>query len=247
MNFEKCKQILTSGGELTFTFVGDSLTFGLDHCAADETYVACFARRVGELFPSAALYRYDGIPAGELSPLSGYEKTEMRAGACGKIHVLRSGVGGNTVLRAMNRFGDYTGVLPSGGRSDFIFTLFGVNDALYKDPRKYVTPQVFAEHYRELIARLKASEPEAEIFIITASTNDQCIDAHVEQSIRVARELGIPLIDLNSLWSAHFCKDADNFGHGDWLAGGYDATHFTPKSAKISADFIFERFLEFIK
>lgn len=246
MNREKCKQKLTSGGELTFTFVGDSLTYGLDHCTPDETYVAHFAERVGEILPSAALYRYDGIPAGELDPLAKYEKVQMRVGACGKIHVLRSGVGGNTVLRAMNRFGDYTGILPSGTRSDFIFTLFGVNDALYKDPRKYVTPDVFAQHYKELLHRLGESEPQAQIILITASTNDQCIDAHVGQTVSVARELGLPLIDLNSLWNAHFDPSADNFGHGDWLSGGPDATHFTPKSAKISADFIFDRFSEII-
>ena len=242
MTLTECKNKLVAGGEVTFTFVGDSLTWGENHCSAEQTYVACFARRVGELFSEAGIIRYDGQAGGAMTPLQGYDKVIVREGVRGTIHIIRSGVGGNTVVRANNRFGDFTGVLCSGTHSDFIFTLFGVNDALACDKTKYVTPAVFGEQYRAFLERIQASEPQAKVIIITASYNDQSVDEHVSESIRIAGLLGIDVIDLNSLWRAHYSPLADNFGHGDWLAGGTDATHFTPKSASISADFIFEKF-----
>jgi lysophospholipase L1-like esterase len=247
MTLNECAERLKNGGDVTFTFVGDSLTWGENHCTAEETYVACFARRLGELFPEASVIRYDGITNGEFSPLKGYRKCIIRDGGCGTLHILRSGVGGNTVVRAENRFGDYTGVLASGTRSDFIFTLFGVNDALYSDPKKYVTPEVFARQYATFLEKIRESEPEAHLFVITASYNDQCIDAHVEASLRTAKAFDIPVIDLNSLWRIHYNPHAENFGHGDWLAGGTDATHFTPKSASLSADYIFEKFVSLMQ
>lgn len=41
---------------MTLNFCGDSITFGLTHCTAEETYAAVFARN----FKGCRVIRYDG-------------------------------------------------------------------------------------------------------------------------------------------------------------------------------------------
>lgn len=40
----------------------------------------------------------------------------------------------------------------------------------------------------------------------------------------------------------HYDETEPNFGQGDWLAGGYDACHPTPISARITTEYIFKEF-----
>ena len=37
-------QLLKTKNAVTFTFIGDSITWGLNHCTAEETYVAYFEK-----------------------------------------------------------------------------------------------------------------------------------------------------------------------------------------------------------
>lgn len=231
-------EILAANQDFTITFVGDSITWGENHCTPNETYVACFASMLAREFPNASVYRYDGIAGGAKDPLTGYDRYTVQSGKCGRLHVLRSGVGGNTVARAAARFADYTGTLASGTRSNVIFTMFGINDALYTDPDRYAEPSLFYENYCALLHRISESEPNADLIVMSATTNDQTIDAHVQKTYELAQDLSLPLIDLYRLWSDHYRQDAPNFGHGDWLAGGRDACHPTPKAAQIMAEAI---------
>ena len=101
---DKIEKILLSGGDVTFTFVGDSITFGWHYCTADETYVAVFASLLAKKYPNASVCRYDGVYESEMHPIHHYEKHQISCGTVGRIHVIRSGVGGNTVARAAARF-----------------------------------------------------------------------------------------------------------------------------------------------
>lgn len=230
-------QLLKTQNAVTFTYIGDSITWGLNHCTAEETYVAYFAKEMAKAFPVSKIIRYDGIVKDELSPLLRYDTTTIQDGTDGTIHIVRSGIGGNTVARAMARKQDFTGILPSGTKSDYIFTMFGINDALRSDPTKYVSAQVFKENYRILLHLLKADAPNAKIAVMTATTNDQCIDDHVQVTYELIQEESVKLIDLNTLWKQQYDPKKENFGYGDWLAT--DACHPTPKSAQIMAQKIF--------
>ena len=240
--FEKIRK----GESVTLDFVGDSVTYGLNHCRPEETYVAKVAALFAREFPMHTVYRYDGIPGGEFSPLKSFDGpvlVSLGAGA-GEIHVIRNGVGGNTVLRAMNRIDDFTGVLPSGARADVITVMLGINDALLNDPAKYVTAEVYKEHYRALLTEIRHREPEAAIVMLASTDNDQTIDAHCEASRLLAEEMGIPYIDTHALWVAHRDESLGNYGHGDWLYGNGDACHPMPKAAEITAKFIFDGLTE---
>ena len=72
---------------------------------------------------------------------------------------------------------------------------------------------------------------------MTATTNDQCIDDHVQVTYELVQEEAVKLIDLNALWKEQYDTQKGNFGYGDWLAT--DACHPTPKSTQIMAQKIF--------
>ena len=239
--------ILYNNKTVTITFVGDSITYGMDYCRADETFVAVFTNLIAKKYSGAGVYRYDGKPKDEKSALLGYNEVLVQDGKEGRINVIRSGVGGNTVARALNRFHDYTGVLPSGTRSDFIITMFGINDALSPDSDKYVTADVFKDNYRKLINDLKNSEPQAEIILMTATTSPFSIAEYNKKTEELAKEYNLNLIDLYSLWNERYSEDAENFGYGDWLSGAGDPWHPTATGAYAMGEKIFYDFFKCFK
>lgn len=240
---EKIDRILSEGGDVTFTFVGDSITFGWHYCTPDETYVAVFASLLAKEYNNASVYRYDGIYESEAHPIHCYEKHEISRGECGRIHVVRSGVGGNTVARAAARFSNYTGELASGTRSDFIFTMLGINDSLQNDPEKYTDKETFECRYRELLKSIHTSEPQAEIIVMTATANRGAIEGYIEKTYKICKEEKLSLIDTYSLWEAHYDEGAENFGHRDWLIPT-DRFHPTPTSANAMGEYVFSEFFK---
>ena len=240
--FDKISEKIENNENVTITFVGDSITEGTAHCSDEETFVAVFAKLMANEFPETKIVRYDGRVTGALKPLDGYNEVLVQSGNKGRINVLRSGVGGNTVVRAMKRFDDYTGVLPSGTRSDIIFLMFGINDALDCDPEKYVTSDVFKGQYSEMIDKVSENEPQAKIIMLPATTNGDSIDVHVAKTFEIIKEKNLPYIDTFRLWKEHYDPAKDNYGHGDWLVGNGDACHPTPKASAIMAEYIFNGF-----
>lgn len=236
---------LSDNQTLTITFVGDSITWGLNHCTPDETYVACFAGEMAKAYPNAKIIRYDGNECAAKSPLLDYVPIVVQDGTEGVIHIIRSGVGGNTVTRAMARKESFTGVLPSGTHSDYILTMFGINDALYSDPEKYVPAEVFKENYRKLLTLLREDTPDAKIVVMTATTNNGTIDEHVRVTYELVKEENVGLIDMYALWKKQYDPAKEHFGFGDWLSAvPTDACHPTPKSAKIMGQKIFNELME---
>ena len=236
---EKIEKILAEGGDVTFTFVGDSITFGWHYCTPDETYVAVFASLLAKKYPNASVYRYDGIYESEAHPIHTYIKREISAGEGGRIHVVRSGVGGNTVARVAARFFNYTGVLESGTRSDFIFTMLGINDSLKSEPDRYIDEETFEIRYRELLSNIRQSEPQAELIVMSATTYREGLEGYIDKTYKICREEDIPLIDMHALWQDHYEEGAENFGHKDWLRPT-DSCHPTPTSARAMGEKIFE-------
>lgn len=240
---------LKKNDDITIEFVGDSITHGLNHCRAEETYVAKFAMLIGKKFENYSVFRYDGVVSDALSPMKCFDGPILVSykETGGKIDIIRNGIGGNTVQRAMNRIDDFTGTLANGKMPDIVFVMFGINDALKSDSQKYVTADKFKSNYKALLEEVKKRNPEVQIIMMGATTNDQTIEEHCKKSKELADEENIPYIDLHKLWSEHYDEKAENFGHGDWLSNNSgDACHPTPKAAYIMAEKISEAFLEII-
>lgn len=239
---------VNNGGNMTINFVGDSITHGLNHCRAEETYTAKFAMFLARIFKKHTIRRYDGIYLDGEAPMKEFEGPILVAlgEEKGTIDVLKNGIGGNTVIRAYNRIDDFTGILANGRRPDITFMMFGINDALKSDPKKYTSPQEFKSNYKMLINEVRRRNPDTFIIMMGATFNDQTIELHCEKSKQLAREEGIPYIDLHELWMKHYDASAENFGQGNWLAGGTDACHPTPTAAEIMAKYIFEAFMKLI-
>lgn len=234
--------------DITIEFVGDSITHGLNYCRAEETYVAKFASLIAQKLENYTVYRYDGVVADELSPMKSFDGpilVSYKEGQ-GRIDIIRNGIGGNTVQRAINRIDDFTGTLVNGKAPDVIFMMYGINDALKSDSQKYVTADQFKTNYKTLLEKVKKRNPDAFIIMMGATTNDQSIEEHCEKSKELAHEENIPYIDLHKLWSDHFDADMEHFGHGDWLANNKDACHPTPKAAHIMAEKILDEFIKIV-
>ena len=245
--YEIIAKKLKNGEALTFDFVGDSVTRGTNHCSDDETYVARFAAYLANAFPKRTVRRYDGIAPNELLPIDHFEGPKtVSQGDGAPIDVIRNGVGGNTILRAHKRIGDFTGTLANGERPDLTFLMFGINDALVTVADRYAPPEVFKDNYRDLINAIKEKNPETLFVVLTPTTNNQDVSLHAESARELCAEENIALIDTNALWNSHYDPNAENFGHGDWLKGGRDACHPTPKGADSTAKYIFCEFKKLI-
>ena len=243
------RQKLQEGQSLTIDFLGDSITWGLNHCSDEETFVACFARIFAEKYPHYAVYRYDGIVTSEASPLTGFEKTPVgnlsRPGECA---IIRNGVGGNTVRRAINRRQDFLGAMPNGRKADLTFLMFGINDALFSDKKKYVTPAIFRRDYEELLFLLASTGTCPIILTPTYNGTQYPLDEYAEVCRALARERDLPLIDLHELWMRHYDEKAPHFGQGDWLSDSKtDACHFSPEGARATADALFRAFRKLVE
>lgn len=222
---------------VTLDIVGDSVTQGTDHCTPEETYTAQLAQMIAAALPEISVYRYDGIVGDPMRAMARFDGPICVQQGSGKhrLDVIRNGIGGNTVRRAIRRMNDFIGMLANGQTADITAFQFGINDALRSDPSKYVTPEQFGEDYRELIHRVRTT-CETQILIVSATTNDQPIEAHVAETARVAAEVDARYLDLHAIWNSHFDPSAPNFGHGNWLSDTPgDACHPTPIGASVIA------------
>lgn len=246
MNISNIKSKLENGEDITVDFVGDSITNGTNFCRREETFVAKFADLFAREFPCFTVNRYDGITGEPLDPMKDWDGPVLVSlGNKGQADIIKNGVGGNTVARALGRKGDFIGEMPNGKRPDITFLMFGINDALKSDPNKYVTPDEFKSDYKTLLNEIRNGNPDTFIIMMSATTSNESIDAHCEKSAELAAEQSIPYIDLHALWNAHYKEGADNFGHGDWLKS--DPWHPTPKGAEMIARYVFSEFMNIIK
>ena len=239
------EKLLSEKDIITIDVVGDSITYGLNHCTAEETYVAQFASMLAGDHPECTVNRYDGIEQGELLPMKEFAgPITMQTGTSGKvINVIRNGIGGNTVQRALNRIDDFTGVLSDGNVADITFFMFGINDALTPDPAKYVSVEQFIENYKELLKQVRDRNGGGQIVLMSATWNDFAVQAYCEAVKVLAEEEGLPFADQFAVWRDHYDEKAGHFGQGDWLSDcSYDACHPTPLGARQIALCMYETF-----
>ena len=222
--------------ELTVFVVGDSITEGSRATSPDNNYIAVFAKCLAERYADCdcRVERYDGkrhpTPDAETLPLLRYDGPfTVREGNGKKITVVKSGIGGNTVRRMLNRADDFIGKAFGGRVADIYFVMAGINDALKSNPAKYVTVDVFGENLTELIGEMRKRTPDADIVFMTPTYNDKGetatshLEPYVDKMKEVAAQNGIPVIDQHALWMAHLKPGTEGCGQGDWLAG--DACH----------------------
>ena len=244
------REKLKRGDCLTLDFIGDSITWGLNHCTPEETFVAFFARRFATAFPHYRVTRYDGIAESEALPISHFDGPFSVGGEGNlpEITVVRNGVGGNTVRRAIRRKENFLGKMPNGKHADLAFLMFGINDALSSDRDKFVSPERFEADYEELLALL-LREPDLLPLLITPTYNgvNYPLGDYADVVRHTAARHSLPLLDAHALWTAHYSPSAPRFGQGSWLSESKsDACHFSPEGAAATADFLFDGFLRLL-
>ena len=118
--------------------------------------------------------RCDGIVSNEGQPIDDYGRPILiqLGEEQQKVTVVRSGVGGDTVLRTINRIKDFTGNVIDKCQPDLITIMLGVNDALDSDPDKYVSDRIYQIHLRMLLNEIQRRNPETAILLLTPSYND---------------------------------------------------------------------------
>lgn len=122
--------------------------------------------------------------------------------------IVNDGVGGNTVVNLLRRLGQALAQKP-----DAIFIMVGGNDAVsyvFPDTRPYyrsaqgiaegfVTPQVFADTYRELLTQIGLNRVLAWVATEPTEYNPTLIATMAEYNTRlknIALSLNVPLLDL---------------------------------------------------
>ena len=229
-SLEDIAKELRESYEYCIVFVGDSITEGARATSAEETYVAHVARGLAREYPKRRVIRYDGIrhptEDGHLLPLLTYgDPIEVQGGEGGTLTVVRSGIGGNTVRRLLNRTGDFIGKEFGGRRADLFILNLGINDALKSDPRKYVTSAVYGEHLNTLLDEMERGAAGTDIILMTPTYNDDGtsqkshLAPYVDRMRAIAEERRIPLIDLHRAWMDHLTVGGENYGQGAWLSG----------------------------
>ena len=256
-SFHEIALRMDSAENFTMFFVGDSITEGAGASSADHTYVAAFAQKLTERYPNHNVIRYDGqlYPIdpreAELKPLKTYgEPIHIQDGTMGTLTVVRSGVGGNTVRRMLNRKDDFICREVGGRTADLLLINVGVNDAIISNKDKYVPSAVYGENLIELLDQIEADMPDTDIVLMTPTYNDlgdsldSCLDDYSAMMKQIAMEKNIPVIDLHSQWMEHLVVGAENYGQGDWLTGRRgDSTHPSDVGAKAMADVIYQTLL----
>jgi lysophospholipase L1-like esterase len=220
---------MTEAQKYTVFVVGDSITAGFNATDSEHTYTACFARGLAAHFPERRVSRYDGIwyPTKDhaLRPLKSYEGPITVQEGTRQLTVVRSGIGGNTVRRMLDRKEDFIGKELGGSTADLYIIMVGINDALSNDPTKFVEPEIFEAHLHELLNDIEQGNPMADVILMTATYNDEkietasCLEPYVERMRSVAETRELPLIDQHRVWMEHYRADAPNYGQGDWLSG----------------------------
>ena len=243
---DKFEDKINNGENVLITVVGDSITYGLYGAGISDTYCAVLSQRLGFRFPDTKVVRYDGKMSEGSKPLDGYEKpVVVSEGEKGKITVVKCGVGGDTVRRALNRKEDYIGAFSETGEMPDVFLLmFGINDSLKSDASKFIEPEGFKENLRELTKLLNTENPGADLVFMTPtcggdglSKNDS-VDPYADAMKEHAEETGYMLIDTHKLWMDHLEIGAEHCGQKEWL--NHDPWHYTAAGGIATGNFIFE-------
>ncbi len=256
VTMEQIVKKIKNSSDYQIMMVGDSITYGTgsrsdypqtNNTSPDDekTYVAVFAKLLGQKLTNKTVVRYDGTytfdSAKGINYINKYNgPVTVQSGSQGKVTVVRSGIGGNTVARLLKRKSDFLGTVIENKKADLFIIKSGINDALYhvdNEGQKRVEPDVYKANLNTLLTEIAKSNPDADVILMTPTVNDDHtkkttsqLDIYAEKMKEVASEWGIPVIDLHKLWMDHIDKNAANYGLGDWLTTKPgDLCHPSPK------------------
>ena len=236
---EIANKIAKSDSYLIFS-IGDSITEGKN--ASDRKnldYTAQFAKKLGEQFSEKAIYRVDGIKNENTETVDYPNSARLiqKGTDSSKITVVRSGYGGNTAKRLIDRSSDFINKEINGETGNLFIICVGINDSLQNTPEKYVIPPKYKQYLNDLIDMIYESHPDADIILMTPTYvgyDGSWLTMHVNAMKTLAKEREIALIDLNKLWMDHWVEGAGEYGQGDWL--DTDSCHPTDKGHEAIAD-----------
>ena len=226
--FAKIAKKIEKSKEYLIFSVGDSITEGFWSSSADNTYTSVFARGLAERFPKKNVIRYDGKrhkhPDSEIMPINSYgEPITVGEGSESKLTVVRSGIGGNSVRRMLNRRADFIGKEIDGKYADLFIFSVGINDSIKEVASKYATPEQYKKDLFELCSLVKERHPDADVILMTPTWFDlgesygSTVDAYADAMNEFAHEYGIPVVDQHKSWMEHFIMGSANYGQRDWL------------------------------
>lgn len=227
-SFKEIKEKMIGADSYLIFSVGDSITEGQRATCADNTYTAVFAKLLCKKLPTKKVVRYDGKrhkhPESELMPIATYgEPITLNDGTDGCVTVVRSGIGGNTVRRLLNRKDDFVGKEIDGRLADLFIISVGINDSIQSNPAKYIAPEGYKKDLEELLCHIETYNKDADVIFMTPTWYDHgdskqsVLDAYAEQMKLLAQERGIPVIDMHRMWLDHLTLGGENYGQGDWL------------------------------
>lgn len=212
---------------------GDSVTYGLQNGnTVTQTFTAQLAIMIASLYPGSTVLRYDGVYPAEDGHISGYgNAVTVQSGTNGQtIVVVKSGVGGDTVLRNLRRMADFTTKITDLNMiPDAIIIGLGINDAVSTNNQKYVTYTAFQNGLKTLIRQVRL-RTNADVVLMTCPTwfgdnqGNDYVAAYCQAIKNVAFEEAVGLIDVhNNVFVKNYVIGASNNGMTSWL--GADGLH----------------------
>ena len=206
--------------------VGDSLTEGQRASGAELTYTAVFTAGLAKQFPDRSVVRIDGKRVEDRIARFNRVVVQERPEENGKITVVRSGYGGNTVQRLINRKEDFIGCSFEDAEPNLYMISVGINDSIDWDEAKYATPAQYKENLRTLLGFIRQAHPAADVIMITPTPYCKGDDgddndlAYAKAMLEFAAEERLPCLDMHQIWLDHRVEGEKNFGMGDWLYDG---------------------------
>lgn len=206
--------------------VGDSLTEGQRASGAEHTFTAVFTRGLAQRFPEKTVIRIDGKRVEKRIDRFIRVVVQEQPEENGKLTVVRSGYGGNTIQRIINRKEDFIGHSFEDGDANLFIISAGINDSVGWDPDKYATPAQYKENLRTLLGLIRQTHPAADVILITPTPyflgdegEDMDLD-YAKAMLEFAAEEALPCLDMHQVWLDHRVDGEKNFGMGDWLYDG---------------------------
>ncbi|MBE6756997.1 MAG: hypothetical protein E7552_00395 [Ruminococcaceae bacterium] len=251
LTFSDIAAAITNAKTYTLFTVGDSITHGGRATSDNTTYTAVLGNLLAARYPERTVKRYDGrmfdTADSELRPLKDYAPAvTIQQGGDRTISVVRSGVGGNTVKRLLSRSADFVNKTIDHHGANLFFINAGINDAIREDPQKFAAPDEYTADLHLLITRIQEAHPDAAIVLMTPTYNDSgnrntsVLDPYAVAMRNVAKDRGLPLIDLHAVWMQHLQIGGKNYGQDNWLSGvPDDRCHPSDHGHAVIANIIF--------
>jgi len=148
-------------------------------------------------------------------------------------------------------------------QGDYVMMQFGHNDRSEKHPERFVNIQGYKEFLRLFVDQThqKGANP---VILTPVARNYPWKDGKLENvhgeywqaPIDVAREMNVPLIDLNKLSMEYFTRKGQDYTTNHYFMnvpenvyeaypkGQKDNTHFQPKGARAVASLVYQEFKE---